>query len=194
MSTTDTVTTLVNTGTAVFSSLQLNLSNFTRYINPNGSTRMFLDMSPFFQFPVVAAPSSISSFTAYPDGNNQFLKNYMPVSTNIQYYDNSNNIQTMSNILQYMNITSLYPSTVRTTFRFLSNTFNQPMKLELNTLVLSTLSNPSIYLDHYVIDAICSKSFPPSGLDVTRSGFERSNVTILKPTLYLTIANTPSGF
>lgn len=194
ISTTDTVTTLINSGTAVFSSLQLNLSNFTRYINPNGSTRMFLDMYPFFQFPVVAAPSSISSFSAYPDGNNQYLKNYMPVSTNIQYYDNSNNIQTMSNIYQYMNITSMYPSTIKTNFRFLSNTFNEPMKLEINTPLLLTLSNQSIFLDHYVIDAICAKSFPPSGLDVTRSGFERSNVTILKPSLFLSINNVPSGF
>ena len=193
MSTVDTAVTLINTGTTLFSSLQLNLSNFKQYINPNGSTRAFLDMYPFFQFPTVVAPSTISSFSLFQDGNNTNVKNYMTVSTNVNYYDNSNIIKTMSNAFQYMNITSLYPYSISTNTRLQSNTLNQPIKMELNTILLSSLNNPSIYFDHYVIDAMAYKSNAPLYNNVGRSGFETKSVNIL-PTneLFLTIANTPS--
>jgi len=194
-STVDSANTLINTGTTVFSSLQLNLSNFIKYINPNGSTRAFLDMYPYFQLPTVVAASTISSFALYPDGNNNLVKNYIPVSTNVQYYDNSNRIQTMSNLYQYMNVTSLYPYSVSTNTRLLSNVFNEPMKLELNTQTLVSLSNPSIFLDHYLVDAMAYKSnAPSSNTNVGRSGFETKSVTILPSPVYLTIQNIPSGF
>jgi hypothetical protein len=194
MSTVDSALTLINTGTAVFSSLQLNLSNYKRYINPNGTTRAFLDFYPYFQFPTVVAPSTISSFSEYPDGVNSIVKNYIPVSTNVQYYDNSNTIQTMSNNYNYMNITSIYPYSVSTNTRLLSNTFNMPIKLELNTLLLSSLNNPSIFLDHYMIDAIAFKSNAPLYNNIGRSGFETQSVAILPQSLFLTINNVPSGF
>ena len=194
ISTVDSAVTLVNTGTAVFSSLQLNLSNYKRYINPNGTTRAFLDFYPYFQFPTLVAPSTISSFSVYPDGVNSIVKNYIPVSTNLQYYDNSNTIQTMSNNYNYMNVTSIYPYSVSTNTRLLSNTFNMPIKLELNTLLLSSLNNPSIFLDHYMIDAIAFKSNAPLYNNVGRSGFETQSVTILPQSLFLTINNVPSGF
>ena len=193
MSTVDSAVTLVNTGTAVFSSLQLNLSNYKRYINPNGTTRAFLDFFPYFQFPTLVAPSTISSFSLYPDGVNNTVKNYIPVSTNVQYYDNSNTIQSMSNNYNYMNVTSIYPYSVSTNTRLLSNTFNMPIKFELNTLLLSSLNNPSIFLDHYMIDAVAFKSNAPLYDNVGRSGFETQSVTILPQSLFLTINNVPSG-
>ena len=193
MSTVDSAVTLVNTGTAVFSSLQLNLSNYKRYINPNGTTRAFLDFFPYFQFPTLVAPSTISSFSLYPDGVNNTVKNYIPISTNVQYYDNSNTIQSMSNNYNYMNVTSIYPYSVSTNTRLLSNTFNMPIKFELNTLLLSSLNNPSIFLDHYMIDAVAFKSNAPLYNNVGRSGFETQSVTILPQSLFLTINNVPSG-
>jgi hypothetical protein len=193
MSTVDSAVTLVNTGTAVFSSLQLNLSNYKRYINPNGTTRAFLDFFPYFQFPTLVAPSTISSFSLYPDGVNNTVKNYIPVSTNVQYYDNSNTIQSMSNNYNYMNVTSIYPYSVSTNTRLLSNTFNMPIKFELNTLLLLSLNNPSIFLDHYMIDAVAFKSNAPLYNNVGRSGFENQSVTILPQSLFLTINNVPSG-
>lgn len=193
MSTTDTVVTLLNTGTTVFSSVQLNLSNFIPYINPNGSTRAFLDYTPTYQFPTVVAPSSISSFALT---NELLVRTYMTISTNVQYYDNSNRIQSMATILpeQYIPINSLYPYSVSTNTRLTSNTFNQPVKLELNTPTLLTLSNKSIFLDHYVIDAMAYKvsgTFLGSNVS-NRSGFETTTVNMLGTNpLYLTISNTP---
>ena len=193
MSTTDTVVTLLNTGTTVFSSVQLNLSNFIPYINPNGSTRAFLDYTPTYQFPTVVAPSSISSFALT---NELLVRTYMTISTNVQYYDNSNRIQSMATILpeQYIPINSLYPYSVSTNTRVTSNTFNQPVKLELNTPTLLTLSNKSIFLDHYVIDAMAYKvsgTFLGSNVS-NRSGFETTSVNMLGTNpLYLTISNTP---
>lgn len=192
MSTVDTAVTLLNTGTALFSSLQLNLSNYKQYINPNGSTRAFIDFYPYFQFPTVVAPSTISSFSLFPDGSNNTVKNFIPVSTNLQYYDNSNTIQSMSNMFNYMNVTSIYPYSVSTNTRLLSNTFNTHIKLELNSLLLLSLNNPSIFLDHYMIDAIAFKSNAPNFNNVGRSGFETRSVTILPQSLFLTINNVPS--
>ena len=193
MSTTDTAVTLLNTGTTVFSSVQLNLSNFIPYINPNGSTKAFLDFTPTYQFPTVVAPSSISSFAVTSD---LLVRTYMTISTNVQYYDNSNRIQSMATILpeQYIPINSLYPYSVSTNTRLTSNTLNQPMKLELNTPTLLTLSNKSIFLDHYVIDAMAYKvSGTLLGSNISnRSGFETTTVNILGTNpLYLTISNTP---
>ena len=193
MSTTDTAVTLVNTGTTVFSSVQLNLSNFIPYINPNGSTKAFLDFTPTYQFPTVVAPSSISSVTVTSD---LLVRTYMRFSTNVQYYDNSNRIQSMATILpeQYIPINSLYPYSVSTNTRLTSNTLNQPVKLELNTPTLLTLSNKSIFLDHYVIDAMAYKvSDVALGSNVSnRSGFETTSVNMLGTNpLYLTISNTP---
>jgi len=195
MSTTSTVPTLAVTGTTIFSSVQLNLSNFIPYINPNGSTRAFLDYTPSFQFPTVVAPSSISSVTLFPDSSNLLVRTNMLFSTNIQYYDNTNSIKSMNSQEQYMAINSLYPYGTSTNTRLTSNTYNQPMKLELNTQTLLSLSNKSIFLDHYVIDAMAFKvGDSVLGSNVSnRSGFETRSVNILGTNpLYLTIANTPS--
>jgi len=195
MSTTSTVPTLAVTGTTIFSSVQLNLSNFIAYINPNGSTRAFLDYTPTFQFPTVVAPSSISSATLFPDSSVLAVRTYMLFSTSIQYYHTSNIISSMNSQEQYMAINSLYPFGVSTNTRLTSNTFNQPMKLELNTQTLLSLSNKSIFLDHYVIDAMAFKvndSVLGSNV-INRSGFENRSVNILGTSpLYLTINNTPS--
>jgi hypothetical protein len=196
MSTTDTTVTLLNKGTTVFSSVQLNLSNFIPYINPNGSTKAFLDYTPFYQFPTVAAPSSISSFTLFPNTSNLLVRTFMKFSTNVQYFDNSNRVQSMTSILpeQYIPIDSLYPYGVSTNTRLSSNTFNQPMKLEINTPTLLTLSNKSIFLDHYIIDAMAYKvSGAILGSNVSnRSGFETTTINMLGTSpLYLTISNTP---
>jgi hypothetical protein len=120
----------------------------------------------------------------------------MRFSTNVQYYDNSNRIQSMATILpeQYIPVNSLYPYSVSTNTRLMSNTLNQPVKLELNTPTLLTLSNKSIFLDHYVIDAMAYKvsgTFLGSNV-INRSGFETTSVNMLGTNpLYLTISNTP---
>uniref|UniRef100_A0A6C0IG88 Uncharacterized protein n=1 Tax=viral metagenome TaxID=1070528 RepID=A0A6C0IG88_9ZZZZ len=195
MSTTSTVPTLSVTGTTIFSSVQLSLSNFIPYMNPNGSTRAFLDYTPSFQFPTVVAPSSISSVTLFPDSSNLAVRTNMLFSTNLQYYDNTNSIKSMNGQEQYMAINSLYPYGISTNTRLTSNTYNQPMKLELNTQTLLSLSNKSIFLDHYVIDAMAFKvgdSILGSNVS-NRSGFETRSVNILGTNpLYLTITNTPS--
>jgi len=195
MSTTSTVPTLSVTGTTIFSSVQLSLSNFIPYMNPNGSTRAFLDYTPSFQFPTVVAPSSISSVTLFPDSSNLAVRTNMLFSTNLQYYDNTNSIKSMNGQEQYMAINSLYPYGTSTNTRLTSNTYNQPMKLELNTQTLLSLSNKSIFLDHYVIDAMAFKvgdSILGSNVS-NRSGFETRSVNILGTNpLYLTITNTPS--
>jgi hypothetical protein len=102
----------------------------------------------------------------------------------------------MTSILpeHYMPINSLYPYGVSTNTRLTSNTFNQPMKLELDTPTLLTLSNKSIFLDHYVIDAMAYKvSGVLLGSNVSnRSGFEITSVNMLGTNqLYLKISNTP---
>lgn len=195
MSTIDTFPSLLVTGTTIFSSVQLNLSNFIPYLNPNGSTRAFLEYTPSFQFPTVVAPSSISSFTLFPNSSNLLVRTNMAFSTNVKYYDNTNTIQSMNGQEQYMAINSLYPYSISTNTRLMSNTYNQPMKLELNTQTLLSLTNKSIFLDHYVVDSMAYKigdSILGSNVS-NRSGFETRSVNILGTNpLFLTIANTPS--
>jgi len=195
MSTIDAIPSLLITGTTIFSSVQLNLSNFIPYLNPNGSTRAFLEYTPSFQFPTVVAPSSISSFTLFPNSCNLLVRTNMAFSTNVKYYDDTNTIQSMNGQEQYMAINSLYPYSISTNTRLMSNTYNQPMKLELNTQTLLSLTNKSIFLDHYVIDSMAYKIGDPIiGSNVSnRSGFEIRSVNILGTNpLFLTIANTPS--
>ena len=61
----------ISTGANVgfFSSFQYNFSNFTKYLNPNGSSRMFIEYYPNYIFSPVITPSSISNLVIYQEGN-----------------------------------------------------------------------------------------------------------------------------
>ena len=171
----------ISTGANVtlFSSFQYNFSNFTKYLNPNGSSRMFIEYYPNFIFSPVITPSSISSLTLYPEGNSS-IKNIISLSSHMMYVTNNSNIPIIpSGEQQYINITSSYPygaSSIMNT-RPLSNSFIQPMQFEMDTLALLANSNSLFSLVHYVSDGTATlKSI--GGNDVFRSGFERPSTFI----------------
>ena len=161
-------------GTASFSSFQYNFNNFTDYINPNGSTRVFLDFYPNFTFSQVSAPSNISNVNLYPDGNSS-IKDLISISSHLVYYNAGNTVPVIaSGIQQYIPVTSFQPFGYSTNTRVLSNTFIQPMKMEIDSLLLNT--NTSFGLKHYISDALSYKLLDHS--DISRTGLENSNVQI----------------
>jgi hypothetical protein len=162
-------------GTANFSSLQYNFSNFTQYINPNGSSRVFIDYNPNFTFSHMEAPSSISSIALYPE--NSSIKNLLSLSSHFVYYETGQTLPIdKSGIQQYMPITALQPFGLSTNTRILSNTFIQSMTMELDSSLL--LNNNAIGLKHYVSDAVVYKTSTAEGDDVLRTGLEKSDVQI----------------
>ena len=166
------LTNIANSGTANFSSFQYNFSNFTQYINPNGSSRVFIDYNPSFTFSHVEAPSSISSVSLYPEGNSS-IKNLLSLSSHFVYYQAGQEIPIdKSAIQQYIPVTSLLPFGLSTNTRTLSNTFIQRMTMEVDGLLLD---NTAFGLKHYVSDAVVYKS---GGEDVSRTGLDNSNVQI----------------
>jgi len=163
----------------VFSSFQYNFSNgFSKYLNPNGSSRVFLEFYPNFTFSPVITPSSISSLTLYPEGNSS-IKNVISLSSHLMYYNPITNINIpviQSGVQQYININSSYPYGFSSfTNRPLSNSFIQPMQFELDSM--ATRSNLNFSLLHYVSDgnALLKST---NGNDVFRSGFERATTFI----------------
>lgn len=172
-------TSLSNSGSAQFSSFQYNFSSFSRYINPNGSTRIFLEYYPNFTFSPVVTPSSISSLTLYPEGNSS-IKNVLALSSHLMYTNvlNSNVTVNQSGILQYININSAYPyglSSIAT--RPTSNSFIQPIHIELDSLAVR--SNFNFSLVHYISDGVGTiKTNILNGNDVFRTGLERPNLII----------------
>ena len=169
VSTLATTTALSNSGSAQFSSFQYNFSSMSRYINPNNSTRMYIDYYPNFTFGPVIAPSSISSLALYPDGNSS-IKSVISLSSHFMYVSGNSNVPVnKSGIQQYIPITSSYPYSVSSFLnpRVLSNGFIQPLKMEFDT----TLINCNVSLVHYISDGMGSIK-TTGGNDVFRTGLE----------------------
>jgi hypothetical protein len=188
---------LTNSGNAVFSTLQTNFSNFTRFINPNGSSRMFVDYYPSLTFSPIITPSSISSLALYPEGNSS-IKSVISLSSHFMYVNSSgSNVPVnKSGIQQYIPINASYPYGVSSFFnqRVLSNSFVTPIRLEFDTSVID--SNVSIV--HYISDGMGSiKTI--GGNDVFRSGFESSAFVINtnindRNILFVNINNSGNAF
>jgi len=198
MSTLTNSLTLPNNGNALFSSFQYNFSNITKYLNPNGSSKMFIDYYPNFTFSPVMEPSSISSVTLYPEGNSS-IKNLISLSSHLVYTSANSNIPVIkSGIQQYVPITSAYPYGVSSFInpRILSNTYVTPMRFEVDTNVIS--SNLNFGLVHYISDGIGSLK-ATNGNDVFRSGLDRTTLNINnnlgdKNSLFVTITNSGNQF
>ena len=188
---------LTNSGTALFSSFQTSFSNMSQYINPNGSTRMFIDYYPSFTFSPVVTPSSISSFTLYPEGNSS-IKSVLSLSSHFMYVNNtgSNVAVNKSGIQQYIPITSSYPYSVSSFLnpRVLSNSFVTPMRLEFDTSVI----NSNVSIVHYISDGMGSIK-TTGGNDVFRTGLEASTFVINtsindRNILFVNINNSGNAF
>lgn len=197
-STLATTTTLSNSGSAQFSSIQYNFSTFSRFLNPNGSSRMFIEYYPNFAFSPVIAPSTISSLTLYPEGNSS-IKNIISLSSHLVYVNaaGSNVPVRQSGVQQYINVNSSYPYSLSSfTNRPTSNSFIQPIKVELDTLVVR--SNFNLGLVHFISDGTAALK-TSVGNDVFRTGLERTNVLINNSVgdrniLFVNIANSGNAF
>lgn len=197
-STLATNTTLSNSGSAQFSSVQYNFSTFSRFLNPNGSSRMFIEYYPNFTFSPVIAPSSISSLALYPEGNSS-IKNIISLSSHLVYVNaaGSNVPVRQSGVQQYINVNSSYPYSLSSfTNRPTSNSFIQPIQVELDTLVVR--SNFSLSLVHFISDGTAALK-TSVGNDVFRSGLERTNVLINnsvgdRNVLFVNIRNSGNAF
>lgn len=178
MSTLANNTTLSNSGNAFFSSFQVNFSNFTPYIKPNGSTRMYVDLYPNFTFSAVVAPSSISSVALYPEGNSS-IKSLLAISSHFIYTTaNGTNVALPeSGTLNYIPLTSVYPYGLSSLAqRPLSNIYNTPLRLDINSATVLTNSSNTFGLVHYLSDATAFVKGP--GFDVARTGLERTTVNV----------------
>jgi len=196
MSTFATNSILSNSGTAQFSSFQYNFSTLSSFINPNNSTRMYVEYYPNFTFGPVVTPSSISSLALYPEGNSS-IKSVLSLSSHFMYIsDNSNVPVNKSGIQQYVPITSSYPYSVSSFLnpRVLSNGFIQPLKMEFDV----SLINCNVSLLHYISDGVGSVK-TIGGNDVFRSGLETSIFVINnsineKNSVFVTINNSGNQF
>ena len=192
-------TTAVTPNVSYFSSAQYNFSTFRNYLNPNGSTRMFLEYIPNFTFAPVITPSSISSLTLYPEGNSS-IKNLISLSSHMIYTNVLGAITPVieSGNQQYINVTSSYPYTYSsiTNLRPLSNSFVQPIQFEMDTITVR--SNFNFSLLHFISDGIGAiKTI--GGNDVFKSGFERSNIFVAnntgdKNTVFINIVNSGNQY
>jgi hypothetical protein len=197
-STLATTTTLSNSGSAQFSSIQYNFSTFSRFLNPNGSSRMFIEYYPNFTFSPVIAPSSISSLALYPEGNSS-IKNLISLSSHLVYVNaaGSNVPVRQSGVQQFINVNSSYPYSLSSfTNRPTSNSFIQPIQVELDTLVVR--SNFNFSLVHFISDGTAALK-TSVGNDVFRSGLERTNLTINnsladRNVLFVNIRNSGNAF
>lgn len=175
-------TTLLTSGTGYFSSFQYDFTNFTQYINPNGSSRIFLEYNPSFTFSHIITPSSISSVTLFPPGNSNII-NLLSMSSHM-LCDISGVISPIigSGIQQYIPITSVQPFGVSTSSQLLSNSFTQNMKMEISSglFLASNLTNSTLTIQHYLPSSLAyiTSSGTPVSTNVTRSGLQNSTVQI----------------
>ena len=183
---------------SLFSSITYNFSSISNYINPNGSSRMFLEYYPNFTFSPVITPSSISSVTLYPEGNSS-IKNVISLSSHLTYYNpinNSNITIPKSGVQQYINVNATYPFNAYSTmtYRPSSNSFIQPIHIEID----SSIASYNFNLLHYISDGSASLK-TIGGNDVVRSGLERSTLNINnnvgdKNSVFVTITNSGNQF
>jgi hypothetical protein len=183
---------------SLFSSITYNFSSISNYINPNGSSRMFLEYYPNFTFSPVITPSSISSVTLYPEGNSS-IKNVISLSSHLTYYNpinNSNITIPKSGVQQYINVNATYPFNAYSTmtYRPSSNSFIQPIHIEID----SSIASYNFNLLHYISDGSASLK-TIGGNDVVRSGLERSTLNINnnvgdKNSVFVRITNSGNQF
>lgn len=193
MSTLANDTTYSNSGNAFFSSFQYSFSNFTKYIKPNGSTKLQLELFPNFSFSPVITPSSISSLSLYPEGNSS-IKSLLAISSHLIYtVANGTNVTLPeTGNMSYFPITSAYPYGLSSIAqRPLSNIYNTPIRMEVNTNTILSNSSNTFSLVHYISDAVAYVKGP--GFDVARTGLERSTVNIqFNNKVFLNMYNTPN--
>jgi len=186
---------LVANGSALFSTLQMNLSSFSRYINPNGNTKLFIDYYPNILLAPVMLPSSISSTTLYPEGNDS-LFTLITLSSHF-IYSGSNGLDIpilKSGAEQYLPVISSYPygiSSIRYA-RQSSNIYVQPFKMEFDTALIRS----NVAVVHYLSNSIGTLNSIPisNGFDVRRSGLDSPLININnklndKSSVFLTITN-----
>jgi hypothetical protein len=90
------------TGDIYFSTVTFSMSSFLRYINPNSTTKMFLEINPQYYFPRFYLGTSppynsvhpISTFVQYETANSgrQILATYSDMITSQQIQANSSNV------------------------------------------------------------------------------------------------------
>lgn len=181
-----------NSADAKFTSLRFDANNFKNYINPNGSTRVFLDYYPTFIFSPVVGPSSISSVTLYPEGSSN-LKSFINISSHTYFTKTGVNLAIPeSGIQQYMNITSFYGYGVSSQSRYTSNIFNQPIRMQLNSALLYSNPITTYEVVHYVSSSLAFKTVD----DVSRTGLEDSRTQILTSAnnnVFITLNNSANS-
>jgi hypothetical protein len=182
-----------NSGNALFSTFQYNFSNFTQYIKPNGSTKMYLDFYPNFSFSAVLTPSSISSVTLYPEGKSS-IKSLLAISSHLIYTNTSGVNVTLpeTGSMNYIPVTSAYPYGLSSLIqRPLSNTYNTPIRMEVNSGTVLSNSSNTFGLVHYLSDAVAYIKGP--GFDVARTGLERSTVNVqYNNKVFVNLYNSPN--
>ena len=105
------------TGDVYFSTVTFTMSSFIGYVNPNSTTKMFLEVHPSYMFQRSLMGSQ---------GNNYTL--IKPISTFIQYTSPTTNITSrLPESHCEVNMTSQQSNT------WTSNYFDTPIKLEMNT-------------------------------------------------------------
>ena len=136
------------TGDIYFSTVTFSMSSFLRYINPNSTTKMFLEINPQYYFPRfylgTAAPYTsikpISTFIQYETANSgrQILGTYSDMITSQQIQVNS------------------------------SNVYNNPIKLEIDSsTVLRNAANDGPQGGYYTIYHRMPGGFARQVLDTT---------------------------
>jgi hypothetical protein len=100
------------TGNAYFSTFSFTMSNFLKYIKPDSTTKLALEVHPTYFFDRL-----------YTGSNPQVVK---PVSTFIQY-QTSNGVEILPSSFNYEYIVS------QQTNAYTSNCFNTPLRLEMDT-------------------------------------------------------------
>jgi hypothetical protein len=110
------------TGDIYFSTVTFTMANFIQYMNPNSTTKMFLEVHPSYMFQ--------RSFLGSQGNNYTLIK---PISTFIQYV--SPTTQTTTRLPEshmQINMTSQQSNT------WTSNFYDTPFKLELNTATVQS--------------------------------------------------------
>ena len=137
------------------------------------------------------APSSISSVSLYPEGNSS-IKSLLAISSHLIYTTaNGTNITLPeSGTLNYIPVTSMYPYGLSSlSQRPLSNIYNTPLRVDINSATVLSNSSNTFGLVHYLSDATAYVKGP--GFDVARTGLERTSVNVqFNNKVYINVLNS----
>lgn len=177
------------TGDVYFSTVTFTMSSFIRYVNPNLTTKMFLEVHPSYMF----QRSLLGS-----QGNNYTL--IKPISTFIQYTSPTTSMTSrLPESHCEMNMTSQQSNT------WTSNYFDTPFKLEINTTTVQNnyaIDGGSGYytLYHRIVGGMAELiSDGYCAYLIGRSGFSNQTLTYDNRTpgrngVYLHIYNQAAAF